>query len=165
MFSVNDTVNYSTTGACKIIDIVKRKVGNNESEYYVLKPCFRQNSTVYVPLDNELLVSKMRKVMTREEAERLISLIPGFNADWIDNDLERNKAFREILHSGNLEEIIKMVRAIYSRKTVLEANSKHLRAADAAVFREAQNIVHSEIAVCLDIEYDDVEQHIKNSLK
>lgn len=165
MFKVNDVVNYSTTGACKIVEIQTKQIANNTMDYYVLKPIFRQNSTVYVPLGNQALLNKMRNIIPKKNVEHLISQIPSFEDCWIDNDIERNKTFREILHSGDFEKTIKLLKTLYCRKRDLEAVGKHLRAADAVILRDAGNVVHSEIAYTLDIEFDGVESFIKEKIK
>lgn len=66
MFSKNEYIIYGSTGVCKIIDIVKKKFGfNKEREYYILKPAYDTNSTIYAPIDNDKI--SIRKIMTKEE--------------------------------------------------------------------------------------------------
>ena len=70
MFQVNDMVLYGTNGVCRVVDIDERDCGGRMVEYYILKPIYASNSTVFVPVNNEKLTSKMRYVLT--EAEKMI---------------------------------------------------------------------------------------------
>lgn len=71
MFSKNEYVVYGSTGVCKIIDIVTKKIGNTKERlYYLLKPEYETNSIIYVPIDNNSVV--MRKIITKDEIYELI---------------------------------------------------------------------------------------------
>ena len=56
MFAKNDYIIYGTTGVCKITGIEKKKFNNMEREYYILKPAYDPNSTIYAPVDNNILL-------------------------------------------------------------------------------------------------------------
>ncbi|MFR7993718.1 MAG: CarD family transcriptional regulator [Clostridium sp.] len=71
MFSKNEYVVYGSTGVCKIIDIVTKKIGNTKERlYYLLKPEYETNSIIYAPIDNNSVV--MRKIITKDEIYELI---------------------------------------------------------------------------------------------
>ena len=59
MFQVNDMVLYGTNGVCKVVDIDERDCGGRMVEYYILKPIYAANSTIFVPVNNEKLTSMM----------------------------------------------------------------------------------------------------------
>lgn len=60
MYRVNDTVVYGAQGVCRIADITKRDIGGMPMDYYVLKPVYDDNSTLFVPISNDKLTAKMR---------------------------------------------------------------------------------------------------------
>ena len=70
MFEVGQTVLYGTEGVCRITEIQEMKVGKKKSEYYVLKPVYRDGATIYVPMDNATLLNRMRQVLSAEEIDR-----------------------------------------------------------------------------------------------
>ena len=76
MFQVNDMVLYGTNGVCKVVDIDERDCGGRMVEYYILKPIYAANSTIFVPVNNEKLTSKMRYVLTKEEIDTKLRAIP-----------------------------------------------------------------------------------------
>ncbi len=51
MFKVNDKVVYGTHGVCKIAEITNKTVGKCTMNYYVLKPIYQENQTLYVPTE------------------------------------------------------------------------------------------------------------------
>lgn len=65
MYEVGGYVSYRSDGVCKIIDIRKENFGvvGKDTLYYVLSPVSDEKSTFFVPVDNEALVSMMRKVL------------------------------------------------------------------------------------------------------
>lgn len=61
MYKIGELFVYGSRGACKIIDIKNEKFGNSEKTYYILMPFFDSKETIFVPVDNEKLVSKNEK--------------------------------------------------------------------------------------------------------
>ena len=77
MLKVGEKVLYGAAGACTITEICKKRFGDaEEREYYVLVPIHDSRSTLYVPLDNEKLRAKMKKLLSAEEIEALIDSMP-----------------------------------------------------------------------------------------
>ena len=68
MLTVGQTVVYGTQGVCTVKEISMLKLGKTKGEYYALSPIDDPGSTVYVPTANEKLMSKLRPVLTGEEA-------------------------------------------------------------------------------------------------
>ena len=67
MYQIGDKVCYGTEGVCSIVRIQEMKVGGAKGKYYVLRPIYRESATVYVPLDNERLIARMRPVLSQQE--------------------------------------------------------------------------------------------------
>ena len=104
VYHVEDAVLYGSDGICRISEIVTRDFGGAPVEYYVLKPIRQEASTIYVPVNNEALVHKMRHVLPEEEILALIEGMPDEQAHWIENDEERKTAYREsiLISSGKI---------------------------------------------------------------
>mgnify|MGYP003219050853 CR=1 FL=1 len=77
MFQAGDLLVYGTTGVCRVLSIDRRqeRVGSTRQErlYYQLKPIY-QGGLIYTPVDNDKV--SMRPIISRQEAEDLISEIP-----------------------------------------------------------------------------------------
>ena len=100
MAQVGQIVLYGTEGACIVTEICKMKVGHKREEYYVLRPVHREGATVFVPLNNELLLSKMRPLLRREEIDALIDKVSLEEPLWIEDAAERKA--EQLAHEKNV---------------------------------------------------------------
>ena len=73
MFKLNDYVCYGATGVCQITETKKERISGVTKEYYVLKPVFNENSAVYVPMDNNTLLEKMRPIVSATELKKILA--------------------------------------------------------------------------------------------
>ena len=163
MFSKNEYIIYGSTGACKIIDIVIRKFGfNQERKYYVLKPAYENNSTIYAPIDNDKVT--IRKIMTKEEVYNLIKTIPNNETIWIDDNNLRKETYNEILRTGNKKEIIKLIRTLHQQRISKKEVGKKLNVGDEKIMNEAEKLLHEEFALVLNIKVDEVLPFISGEL-
>ena len=106
------------------------------------------------------IVSRMKYLLTKEDAEDLISSLALNELEWIENDSERLTFWREILRSGDRTKIAALIRTLYLRSQHLTSLGKHLRSADAQIFKEAQSVLHGELATVFDIPLEEVENFI-----
>lgn len=164
MFKIGEVVSYSATGVCEIIDIREEKLTDIVMQYYILKPIYQNASTVYVPVNNQTLVSRMKYLLTQKDAEELIDSLNSNELEWIDNDSERLNIWREILRSGDRKKIAALIRTLYLRSQNLTSLGKHLRSLDAQILKEAQNVLHGEFATVFNIPLDEVENFISNKV-
>lgn len=87
MFNVNDTILYGTHGICKISDITEQNFNGSTKKYYILQPLHNVSSTIYVPMDNEKLLAKIRRILSEEELYELIKAMPDKETTWIENKI------------------------------------------------------------------------------
>ena len=85
MYKKGEYVIYGSSGVCQVGDVTTLDIDNvpKDREYYVLFPQ-NHGGTVYVPVD--VASTKMRKVITKEEAEQLIEKIPTIQPIEISNE-------------------------------------------------------------------------------
>ena len=146
MFKLNDYVCYGATGVCQITETKKERISGVTKEYYVLKPVFNENSAVYVPMDNNTLLEKMRPIVSATELKKILANAKNRHDEWIQNDFQRTEYFRETLKSGNRADIIEIIRMLSRRQKELLLRGKHLHVADERTRRDAQTPICSEIA-------------------
>ena len=156
MYKVNDTVLYGNEGICQIENIIEKKLTNQSIEYYVLKPVYKDNATVYVPTQNQDLVKKMKKLLSYDEIMDLIQNMPDCPVDWIENDNQRKEKYRVIIRSGDHKQLIQMVKTLYHHKKSLEKTGKKFHVSDEKFMKEAENILYEEFAYVLNIKKEDV---------
>ncbi len=151
MYSVGQKVLYGSNGVCVIEDITEKKVGREKIEYYVLKPVCAKSSTLYVPTHNEKLVSRIRFVLS---ADQIRDILKNFKSElsWDDNKLNRNDSFRAVISGARCDELISLVRLIYSKRAELEQRGKRLHVSDERFLREAEKMLCDEISDAFQID-------------
>ena len=151
MYQIDDTVLYGTHGVCKITEITEQSFGGIAKKYYILKPIHNSGSTVYVPIENEILTSKMRRVLSVEEIHSLIRNMPSEKSLWIENEPERKECYKKIIAKGDRQELIQIIKALYLHQQEQSAKGKKLHAADERYFKEAEKLLYDEFAMVLNI--------------
>ncbi len=152
MFEKDDVILYGAHGVCKIVELVEKEYGGIRKMYYELKPIYHDTSVLYVPVDSEILISKMKKILSAEEIYALIQSIPEEKALWIDDDRERKSRYKEILESGDRLKLVRMIKALYLHQQEQEKKGRHLHVADERFFKAAEKILYDEFALVLHIE-------------
>ena len=164
MFAKNDYIIYGTTGVCKITGIEKKKFNTSaEREYYILKPAYDPNSTIYAPVDNNII--NIRKIMTVKEVYDLIMAMPDNKTIWIDDINLRKEKYNEILKKGDKVELVKLIRTLYLEKQKKKNEGKKLYVGHEKIMSEAQRLLHEEFALVLNIKVDEVLPFILGELE
>lgn len=164
MYSIGDLFLYGSSGACRITDIKKENFGKDEMTYYILSPVFDSKETIYVPVNNEALVSKMKRILTPDEIINLIKTLPHKESVWIDNVNQRRETYKKIIRQADREELLSLIKTLYLRRRELQQAGKNLSVHDERFYRHAQSIIHSEIALVLQIPREEIPSYIEKTL-
>lgn len=164
MYSIGDAIVYGTHGVCVVESIISMPLDGVEKEYYILAPVADSKSTIYVPCDNESLVSQMRPVMSKKEVENLFSNIGKSDIEWISKDAERKEFCRSVLKSGDRLGIIGVIRMLYFKREEFRKEKKHFHVADEKNLNIASKLINSEISYVLGIPQGEVSSFIENIL-
>ena len=80
MFQPGELLVYGTTGVCRVEGVATPNLTRAEwgRQYYLLKPLY-QDGVIYAPVDSQKV--PIRPVISRQEAEDLIDLIPSIQAE------------------------------------------------------------------------------------
>lgn len=165
MFKKGEYVVCGNKGVCMVEDVTTLNISGVDKgrEYYILKPVYTSGSTVYVPVDSTK--ESIRKVLEREEADKLIRGIPDVPLITIANDKLLEQEYRGCMKSNNCEEWVKIIKTIYLRKQKrLEAGRK-VTAVDAKYFRIAEDNLYGELAISLDMPREEVESYITGEME
>ena len=167
-FYKGEYVKYSNNGVCFIEDIntpdFDKKAGENA--YYILRPINDKSTTIFVPKANELLLSKMRRLLTKDEIDGLIFSIGDNEQIWIDDRKQRLDHFSEVLKRNDPLELLRTVGCIYLRKQQLESagNNKKLSLSDLGVLEQAEKLIENEFSFVLGIPASGVGVYIREKL-
>ena len=159
MFCVGQTVLYGSNGVCMVDDVTEKRIGKTKMQYYVLKPLCNNTSTLFVPTANQQLVSKMRRILTEDEAEAILRDLPPCG-DWNDNKQERSEQFRAIITEGSCVELIRLIRLVRTHEQEQLAGGKRLHITDERFLKEAETMICEEFSLVLHISRDEVLERI-----
>ncbi len=148
MFELNEYVTHISGGICQILDITPLSIpgADKNRKYYVLQPIRGNGSKVFVPVDND---SAMRKIVTEDEALRLIDEIPNIKEMTIDNEKLRETIYREAIKSCDLRSLVSVLKNLYVRRTKRIEEGKKTTATDDKYFKIAEENLYSELAFVL----------------
>ncbi|HBA48663.1 MAG TPA: CarD family transcriptional regulator [Lachnospiraceae bacterium] len=164
VFGIGDYVICSNKGVCEVENITTLNISgvDREREYYILKPLYMAGSTVYLPVDSPK--ESMRKVLSREEAEKLIEAIPEIPLLVITNDRLSEQAYKDCIRTNDCEELVKLLKTIYNRKQKRIKAGRKVTAVDAKYFHMAEENLYGELAVALNISRKEVESYIAEAI-
>ena len=151
MFQVNDVIVYGTQGVCQITGTEEKVISGKKKTYFVLKPVSDQASTIFVPTDNEAVLKKIRRLLTKDEIHQLIDSMEAEKALWVEDEGARKELYKSTLATGNHSELIKMIKAIYAHKKQREAEGKRLHMSDERFFKDAEQILYNEFQYVLEL--------------
>ena len=165
-FAKGDYVVYGSNGTCLIEDVrlVKFALDVREILYYILKPMKNDESTIYIPADNEMLVGKLRRVMTKDEIDSLLLGMRDKEIEWNNDRRSRMEQLRTILVDGVTQKLLLMIRCIYMKKRELTEQGRKLSTTDENILKSAEKLVEDEFSYVLDIPQSDVGRYIRNLL-
>ncbi|MGG7143352.1 CarD family transcriptional regulator [Clostridium nigeriense] len=162
MFKINDYVVYGSNGVCQIEDIEIMSLKNQELEYYILSPVYNSRMTIKIPVNNNKIL--MRELMSKSEVRNLIEGISRNETIEIEDSRKRAQEYRDIIKTGNAEEIIKVINSIRLEEDEKISLGKKLNKTDEDIMIIARKQLYQEIAIVLGINIDDVGDYIKNNM-
>ena len=164
MLNIGDTVVFGTEGIFNIEGTTQKVICGKKTDYYVLRSTSKDNSIVYLPMNNQMLLEKAKPLVTKEEIGRLIENIPNWEDYWVDDHKQRKEKFNRILQSGDRQGIMALAGTIHNKQKAQLAVHKKLNASDERILREAERIISLEFAFVLNIAPDEVKDYINNRI-
>jgi len=160
VYKVNDIVVYGKMGVCEITEITAPKDGGfpRNRLYYILKP-LHDSCTIYAPVDSKV---HMRPVISADEAEQLIDMIPALIAEAYDDsgtqDLVRH--YEAVIDSHDCEAWLKLTMEINAKKQFLESRGRVFGQIDKKYMKQAEELLFGEIAHAVGIPIETVPDFI-----
>lgn len=163
MYNVGELILYGETGVCRVTGIVSKAFQDKEGEvlYYVLKP-LHQSCTISVPVNSTKIF--MRPIISRQEAESLIDMIPT-----IDAEVYHNKALRQLaehyedeIKSHSCEKLIRLTMSIYAKKQLSIKEKRKFGTTDERFMKRAEELLFGELGAALNIGINEVPAYIQS---
>ena len=165
-FDIGEYVSYGINGMCNIEDIRPMQLSQSVEKmmYYILRPESNPKSTIFVPVNNQKLVSKMRELMTKDEINAMLVRMKDRTLEWEKDVRFRTESFHEILSNGVNQDLILMIRCLHRKRQELVQLGKKLPARDSNTLKTAERLVEEEFAHVLHIKCEDVSDYIRDVL-
>lgn len=161
-FEKGKKVLYSVNGVCEITDITEKVFGKTVMRYYVLKPISNNEATLFVPVNNENLVRKMKRLMTQPQLDEVLNDVSAKDVEWNSNEAVRKEEFRNTISFGNVSEILVLLKSIWIHRRMQNSKGRKLHISDEMYLREAEKIIKEEISTVIGVEQDEVIPYVKN---
>lgn len=161
MYQVGDLIIYGSTGVCKVADITTRELDGKDKEqlFYVLDLLY-QNCTIFAPVNSTKVF--MRPIISKEEAERIIDMIPAMQAEAYHNRALNQLAehYKTSLNTHECSDLIELTMSIYAKKQFAEQQKRRFGTVDEQFMKRAEELLFGELAAALDIPKDKVPKYI-----
>jgi len=167
MFQIGEVVSYGATGICTIEDIRMEslsRAGTRKQEYYILRPAATPTCTTYVPVANEALTARMRRIFTKQQIDQLIESVRDSRLEWIEDIRRRADTYGQILSGGISAELLKLIGCLYLEKKSRGQGGRKFCATDEKILSSAERMVSEEFSYALEIPQNKVSAYIAEKL-
>ncbi len=162
--TIGSYVLYGKTGVCMVQGQETITMGKESALYYVLNPISDGRSSVFVPCDNETLVSRIQPLMTREEIDLLLSDADDERMEWCDDRNQRMTLYRSVINSGDRRLLIRTICCLFRKKHEKQELGKRLSSMDESTLQECMRLIDEEFSMVLDIPRSEVVNYIRERL-
>ena len=160
MYQVGDMIIYGGEGVCKVEAVGPLDMDGTSRDrmYYTLFPLYREGR-IYTPVDTAVF---MRPVISREEAEELVRSIPDIQAaTCTDRNLRAlNEHYQALIRSHDCGDMIQLIKAAYEKRREKRSQGNKPGQVDERYMKRAEELLHGELAVALDMEREQVADYI-----
>lgn len=160
VYSAGDYVIYAGNGICKIEDIRQENFsGIGERLYYIMNSVYENGARFFVPVSNEC-EERLRPVFSEEKIKTIIDQTEDIAPKWNESDEERSQSFEAILRSGNIAEILWLVKILNLHKREVREHNKKFHACDEKILTQAEKVITEEFAFVLGLSKREVIPYI-----
>ena len=161
MYQIGQEVMYGIHGVCRIIDIEIKTVDRQKIPYFVLEPLDYPGTRYYIPTENPAALAKLHPVLTRQQAEELLSTCDASCSEWISDENQRKLRYRELLHGSDRRSLLVMVHTLYLHRKAQEEQGKKFHQCDEGFLRDAQKLLCSEFSLALGLSGAETDEYLK----
>ncbi|MCC8066346.1 MAG: CarD family transcriptional regulator [Clostridiales bacterium] len=165
MFEKGEYVVYGSKGVCQIQDISPVDIPGADKNrlYYIMRPVQNTRGTVYLPTDSTKAV--IRRVMSREEAHRLIDEIPQIEQLQVPDEKRREASYKEALMTCSVRVWVSIIKALHVRKEERLALGKKITALDERYLNASEQELYGELSLVLGLPKDEVASCIQDHIE
>lgn len=165
MYQIGEQVVYGVHGVCRVVDREERVIDRKRRTYLALEPVGQDGSRYLVPTHNETAMSKVKRMLTKEDLAALMESEEVKADGWIRDENQRKQTYRELIGSGDRAKLMQMVRTLYRHKTAQAAAGRKIHMCDDNFLRDAEKLLTVEVSIVMGIDADQAKQYIRSRLK
>lgn len=136
------------------------KINKLDKDYYILNPIDDETLTIKLPISSNLL----RDLIDKKECDKLIKSIPKIDIiNTPDKNLESE--YKKLLNSGNLEDLVKIIKTTYLRNENRLNNHKKIGEKDDTYFKRAEKLLYNEMSVSLGLSYEETKKYVLSTVE
>jgi RNA polymerase-interacting CarD/CdnL/TRCF family regulator len=120
------------------------------------------NTTIFLPVNNEILLSKMRSVLSKDEIDRIIDSVKTVDNEtkWPENKRQRSAYFDEVLRGNNTQNIFNLASRLHLENLNLAKMGKKPLSCDHNAMLQAEWLIENEFSFVLKIPNEAVREYI-----
>ena len=160
MYRIGEQIVYGVHGVCTVSAVTDRTVDRKTHRYYVLESAEQKGATYFVPQDNEAALSRMHRILSREQLLSLLQSEAVRRGVWIPDEVQRKQRYHDLLASGDRTELICMVRTLRRQKQGQQAAGKKFHLCDENFLRDAERMLDSEFSVVLCLPREQISDYV-----
>ena len=164
MYVVGDRVVYGAFGVMEIVDVTEQTFGDVTKQYYVMREYSSSSSSLtYVPFDNEMLLSQMKPLLTKDEIVDVIRLAKASAPlEWVEDNRARSEKYKKMLSMSDRALLLAMIETVYQTGLKREAEGKKNYIADENSMNRAIKLISTEFALVLGITEAEVPEYVRS---
>ena len=165
MFATNDYVFYGSGGVCKIVDVQTAPLDGmpKDKDYYILHSVHDQNSVMYIPVDSDCIF--LRALISREDAEKLIDLIPSISIIDESNAKLLREKYTEAMKQHMPTEWVRVIKTVYFRMNESRVPMRRISETERTFAENAKKYLYTELSLVLGLPIQGMEQYIADRVK
>lgn len=155
VFSRGDWIVHSYYGVGEVKKVEKKSVNGKNKEFYRVES---NNTTYWIPLERAK-ESHIRALATRTSLRRALALLKKAPEEMDSNYKIRQSRIKEVLASGKLRDLIRLVRDLWAR-----GQDSKLSMTELSALRKAMDNLVVEIAVAEGMEDSEASAKLRELL-
>ena len=152
-FELGDHVVYPHHGAGKVLKKEEMEMLGEKREYLTIK-ILHNDMTVRVPTENAAIAG-LRRVIDEETVKKVLDVLRDNVSEMPKNWNRRFKHNRDKIKTGDIYELAEVVRNLSLRES-----EKGLSTGEKQMFTRAKKILASELMYALEMNEEQVEEHL-----
>ena len=164
MFQVGENVIYGSHGVCVIVSTEERVIDRKHIKYFILEPINQKGSRYMIPYENPVALSKIRRLLTRDELEDLLFSENVRRFQWISDENTRKQKYKELINSGDRAALLGMIHVLHQHKKDQIELGKKFHQCDESFLNDAQKLLAEEFSLVLEIAPECVAKYVLDAM-